>query len=78
MGSLFNTVYTIPPSYAFMVVHGGNRSNQVYELDKFSYIKESLDTLGGKPSMTQPVRDHFEPKLDARSWRDKVRATQFV
>lgn len=35
MGKLFSSVYTIPPSYAFMVVHSGNRSNRIYPLDKY-------------------------------------------
>jgi GT2 family glycosyltransferase len=44
MGKLFDIVYTIPPSYAFMVVHGGNRSNQVYEADRFSYTRETIES----------------------------------
>jgi len=35
MGSLFSNVITIPPSYVYMVVHGGNRSNTIYEHDEF-------------------------------------------
>ena len=35
MGKKFTTIYTIPPSYAFMVIHKGNRSNRFYKLDKF-------------------------------------------
>jgi GT2 family glycosyltransferase len=73
MGSLFKVVYTIPPSYAFMVVHGGNRSNQVYELDHFNYVKEVVDNIGGKPSMT--TSDNFRPKLIKTSWRDKLLST---
>jgi GT2 family glycosyltransferase len=46
MGKLFDSVYTIPPSYTFMVVHGGNRSNKIYTLDRFLYIKESLQEQG--------------------------------
>ncbi len=76
MGSLFNTVYTIPPSYAFMVVHGGNRSNQVYEPDKFVYIKETLDTMSGKPPMNGKHRmDHLTRNVASLSWRDKIMAT---
>lgn len=76
MGYLFDTVYTIPPAYAFMVVHGGNRSNQVYEPDKFVFIKEALDNIGGKPPMKRKVvKDHFEPKVIGRSWRDKIAVT---
>jgi GT2 family glycosyltransferase len=70
MGSLFDTVYTIPPSYVFMVVHGGNRSNQVYEADKFAFIKEVKDTVGGKPAMH--TVDHFTPSVSKHSWREKI------
>jgi hypothetical protein len=79
MGSLFNTVYTIPPSYAFMVVHGGNRSNQVYEPDKFVYIKESLDTIGGKPPMKHEHRlDNLTRNVTNHTWRDKIATTSSI
>jgi hypothetical protein len=77
MGDLFDSVYTIPPSYAFMVVHGGNRSNQVYELDSFSYIKEERENnsvkqveVPNKPKvkLTQVTQKVVKPK----TWREKV------
>jgi hypothetical protein len=80
MGGLFDTVYTIPPSYTFMVVHGGNRSNQVYELDKFSYVRETEAVE--RPPMSSTSRDsrivvdHFLPKVSGRSWRDKIGIAQ--
>lgn len=82
MGSLFDTVYTIPPSYAFMVVHGGNRSNQVYEADKFRYVKEVKDTIGGKPPMAgvrsngKVIVDHLVHKVSGRSWHEKIERSQ--
>jgi GT2 family glycosyltransferase len=90
MGDLFDTVYTIPPSYAFMVVHGGNRSNQVYELDKFSYTRETIDDQIKQPSIAvrekevkkEPkqklIVDKFEPKVIQRSWREKMQSAQIV
>ena len=79
MGYLFDTVYTIPPAYAFMVVHGGNRSNQVYEPDKFTFVKEVLDTIGGKPPMKHKVtKDHFESRVVGCSWREKMNVAQTV
>lgn len=75
MGSLFKVVYTIPPAYAFMVVHGGNRSNQVYELDHFSYVKETVDNMGGKPPMHQHTIDHFQSRVSSMNWRSKMQAT---
>ena len=75
MGDHFDVVYTIPPSYAFMVVHGGNRSNQVYELDSFSYTRESVNNLEKNNEKTVII-DHFKPKVDARGWRQKVQDTE--
>jgi len=44
MGKLFAYVYNIQPSYVFMVVHEGNRSNRVYKLDRyFEDIEEKLE-----------------------------------
>jgi hypothetical protein len=82
MGDFFDTVYTIPPSYAFMVVHGGNRSNQVYELDKFSYIRETINdqikqSLDKKPSQKLTI-DRFESRVINRTWREKMRSAQIV
>jgi GT2 family glycosyltransferase len=82
MGSLFDTVYTIPPSYAFMVVHGGNRSNQVYELDHFAYEKETVSSnievpapKKKKHSEKELTIDRLEPKVHAISWRSKMQST---
>ena len=33
MGKFFDNIYTVPPSYAFMVIHEENRSNRIYEKD---------------------------------------------
>jgi GT2 family glycosyltransferase len=35
MGNLFDTVYTIRPSYVFMVIGSDNRSNRIYKDDRF-------------------------------------------
>ena len=72
MGNLFDTVYTIPPSYVFMVVHGGNRSNQVYEPDQFVYIKETKDNLNSNPFTGQEMADHLAQNVSRMSWRDKL------
>jgi len=74
MGDLFDTVYTIPPSYTYMVVHGSNRSNQVYELDKFSYIKETVKDIDNK----QVIQfNTMRPKvITPMSWREKLAKAQ--
>ena len=89
MGELFDTVYTIPPSYAFMVVHGGNRSNQVYEADKFNYVRE---TKADKPIQPTPtvfdihivnkdekvIVDRLTKKVAGSSWREKIAMTRQI
>ncbi len=84
MGALFETVYTIPPAYTFMVVHGGNRSNRVYSMDKFLYIKEvtskqvqtrTMESNQGKKQVkkvakvTRMSKDKKKPPL---TWRQRV------
>lgn len=82
MGSLFDTVYTIPPSYVFMVVHGGNRSNQVYEPDKFVYVKETKDIMDGKIPVSSNITnenilsDHLTYRVSGVSWRNKMERSQ--
>lgn len=85
MGDLFETVYTIPPSYTYMVVHGGNRSNQVYQMDEFSYIKEQDDNTTPIQSQNQPIdlskpskpttKKPIKLKVNKLSWRDKLQTT---
>ena len=87
MGDLFETVYTIPPSYAFMVIHSGNRSNQVYIQDKYIYTKETAtDQIASSKIQTGPrIIQPSKPKLSitvrvaARvkpSWRDRLAQSQ--
>jgi len=82
MGSLFDTVYTIPPSYVFMVVHGGNRSNQVYEPDNFVYVKETKDTMDGKTPVSSNIfndniiSEYLAHRVSGRSWREKIERSQ--
>jgi GT2 family glycosyltransferase len=83
MGKLFDTVYTIPPSYAYMVIHGENRSNQVYTMDKFLYEREHIDNMGKIPPQqesthkpviekTVTVSNTMQPNVSRVSWRDRV------
>jgi glycosyltransferase involved in cell wall biosynthesis len=66
MGKLFNTVYTIPPSYVFMVIHEENRANKIYKDDKFYYEKEQLDNEGRSTKITKT------DSLIKTSWRKKI------
>lgn len=73
MGNLFEYVYTIPPAYAFMVVHGGNRSNRVYKLDRFVYIKERLQEQTKISQPTDPdALDSPPPRKSIQKQRPKV------
>jgi len=82
MGSLFDTVYSIPPSYVFMVVHGGNRSNQVYAADTFNYTREcrteDLSNISGMriPKESSIIVDNFSPRVLKNSWKDKIKKVQ--
>jgi GT2 family glycosyltransferase len=68
MGSLFETVLTIPPFYAFMTVHGENRYNHIYGMDNFIYIKEINDTSNGRHTTNRIVLN-AKPRI---SWRDRI------
>ena len=71
MGSYFDTVYTIPPSYAFMVVHGDNRYNHLYGMDQFAQIKETVNQ-----NNKSPIVQIQEQRIKASrfGWRDKLAA----
>jgi GT2 family glycosyltransferase len=78
MGDLFDSVYTIPPSYAFMVIHDGNRSNQVYQMDQFLYMKEQDDRIqpNHAPNQSsQSIQRPIHSRVNKLSWRDKIQMT---
>ncbi|MFA5037768.1 MAG: glycosyltransferase [Candidatus Izemoplasmatales bacterium] len=68
MGRLFNTIYTIPPFYAFMSVHNNNRYNHIYDVDKFTFIKESVDSSTKSPTVNR-ISINVNHKT---TWRDKI------
>jgi len=80
MGSKFSTVYTIPPSYVFMVVHGENRSNRLYRFDQF--FEDMGEEVFIRPEL-KPVLIHKE-KLKSRtkpssigsSWQSRIQAVK--
>jgi hypothetical protein len=71
MGSKFPVVYTIPPSYAFMVLHEGNRSNRLYKND--SFIEEIRHS---KSSVTSTTPTKLTPKYDedikGSDWKSRI------
>jgi len=73
MGKKFPVVYTIPPSYTFMVVHGGNRSNRIYDLDNF-YGEESefipLPNFNTKPKIRGMVRNNVTKLSKPKTQKD--------
>lgn len=81
MGNLFETVITVPPSYAFMVVHGGNRSNRFYKQDKFYGDIESKDKRVGVPKVEEakiriPNIQNLNLKPKPNSWQERIARAQ--
>jgi hypothetical protein len=80
MGELFSKVITIPPSYAFMVLHEGNRSNRMYKGD--TYIDGEVS---GAHFIEQSIEPEPEPESNLKSvksssyhlrsdWRSRINA----
>lgn len=69
MGSKFSTVYTVPPMYAFMVVHGDNRHNKVRETDEFlEGIPEEVKVEVEEKAVTNIPR----PVIQGTDWRARI------
>ena len=56
MGKLFDSVYNIHPSYAFMVVHGENRSNRLYQKDKYFGDIEERREISKVSKVSKPIQ----------------------
>ena len=60
MGDRFSTIYTIPPSYVFMVVHNSNRSNRIYKddmyLEDMPDVLENVSHLPKSEPLREPIR----------------------
>ena len=67
MGDKFSYVYTVPPSYVYMVVHGGNRSNRLYSNDK--YIEGSFDFSTNLSRLKYKRANSTNQNKVASSWR---------
>ncbi len=77
MGSKFAYIYTVPPSYAFMVVHGKNRSNRLYSGDKF--IDGYIDYKSARTGLQKLKYLHQDKKVkntSTYSWKDKIKSNQ--
>ena len=73
MGKKFSKVYTIPPSYAFMVVHEGNRSNKIYSGDKFFGEFEEVQQI----AKVIPMKQIEQPqKITGTDWRARIAQAQ--
>lgn len=70
MGALFSTVITIPPSYVFMVVHGGNRSNRVYSKDRYIEDFESQKEI----AKIIPIKQNkaIKQPIQGSDWRARI------
>ncbi|MBU2395664.1 MAG: glycosyltransferase, partial [Gammaproteobacteria bacterium] len=74
MGGKFSLVLTIPPGYAFMVVHGENRSNRFYKND--TYIG-GTDLVGYNPKVI-PIASmekgqvYIDNTVPGTDWRARI------
>jgi len=75
MGSFFENIYTVPPSYAYMVVHGNNRSNRLYDGDSFI---GNPDNMVANPNKETPKvinmhsRSPHKFSLQKNDWRSRI------
>lgn len=78
MGKRFSSVYTIPPSYVYMVVHGGNRSNRLHPLDNFIGFSNdrtlSLYEDNKKPERLKrpPMTRKIPRTIKGTDWKSRI------
>ena len=69
MGKFFDVTYTIPPAYTFMVIHGENRSNRIYEDDvALDGVRYCAFTQVKKPK----VKKQKPKQIPKDSWRSRI------
>ena len=75
MGKLFDTVYTIRPSYAFMVIGSDNRSNRIYRGDRYfeDIAIEKLENEQQKEEVIN-LKSRFRPQRT--DWRARIATAQ--
>jgi len=79
MGKLFDTVYTIQPAYVFMVIGMDNRSNRIYQYDRYfediamdpEPVKQIPLKKEIKPREVKPKARVFRPSKKV-GWRTKI------
>ena len=80
MGKKFSKVYTIPPAYVFMVVHGENRSNRFYRGD--TYVGETGEAiLEIEPSVLVRRKQRIikiNKDIKGTDWRARIARVQVV
>lgn len=65
MGRLFDTVYTISPSYVFMVIGSDNRSNRIYRSDRY-FEDIAIENLKSEQQFKS------RPKIQKIGWRARI------
>ena len=85
MGRLFDTVYTIQPSYVFMVIGSDNRSNRIYQFDRY-FEDIAIERLRNEQLENKVIK--FKSKIESKSkpkpkskiqrtnWRARIAAVQ--
>lgn len=69
MGRFFDTIYTIPPSYVFMVIGSDNRSNRVYRFDRY-FENIAIENLKNEQQFKS------RPKIQKTGWRARIAHAQ--
>lgn len=78
MGEKFSHVYTVPPAYAFMVIHDGNRSNRLYPGDRYieAVDERKVHDFGNIQVVRNPTHNIAPPPARPPSWRDRSKILQ--
>ena len=79
MGKLFDTVYTIQPSYVFMVIGSDNRSNRIYRNDRY-FEDIAIEKLKNEQSENKIIKFKPKPKpkpkpklkIQKSNWRARI------
>ena len=69
MGKLFDSVYTIQPSYVFMVIGNDNRSNRVYRQDRY-FEDIAIEKLKSQ------LESKLRPKIQRTGWQARIAQAQ--
>jgi radical SAM superfamily enzyme YgiQ (UPF0313 family) len=74
MGRKFQSVYTVPPGYCFMVVHGSNMINKSHSKDSFiEAFGEARVTSIQNQNQNQVMKKEEVSQTSKKSWRERIK-----